>query len=371
MFTRVARSLLLVAALTAALAAPAFAEGDDPGLGRGLGQVTALGEASFTVVTRAGVSHTLLVDDQTTFETRSGEPQSFADVLVGDWLAGTYDRNEEGALLARRVIILGEELPQIDVRAAGEIAAVDLASSAFALHTRQGEDLTFTTTDQTRFRIRGSEGGALGDLEVGMRAGVVAEGEDDGTLVALVVVAVDPQDRPEVVRFAGEITGVVPGQGTLSLHTRGGEDVTFQTNERTRFRSRDGSIESIHDLRQGMVALVGAVEGDDGALLALVVAAGDRDDLPGGRGVDVRAAGRITSVGDNTFTLENLSGETMTFAVDGSTVFRSRDGSVHGIGDLVPGMRAVIGAKELGSGELRAVWVGAGRPPAAVESSGG
>jgi hypothetical protein len=155
------------------------------------------------------------------------------------------------------VIILGEELPQIDVRAAGEIAAMDLASSAFALHTRQGEDLTFTTTDQTRFRIRGSEGGALGDLEVGMRAGVVAEGEDDGTLVALVVVAVDPQDRPEVVRFAGEITGVVPGQGTLSLHTRGGEDVTFQTNERTRFRSRDGSIESIHDLRQGMVALVG------------------------------------------------------------------------------------------------------------------
>lgn len=40
---------------------------------------------------------------------------------------------------------------------------------------------------------------------------------------------------------------------------------------------------------------------------------------------------------------------------------RSRDGSVDGLEDLQEGMLAIVGARELGNGELRAQWVGVGR----------
>ncbi|TDI87022.1 MAG: hypothetical protein E2O74_00470, partial [Chloroflexi bacterium] len=88
-------------------------------------------------------------------------------------------------------------------------------------------------------------------------------------------------ERPEHgIRAAGEITGIVPGQGTFTLTSRQGEDFKFQTNDRTKFRSPNGSVEDIHDLKKGMKALVVATEQDDGTLLALMVAAGQPDDLP-------------------------------------------------------------------------------------------
>jgi hypothetical protein len=111
-----------------------------------------------------------------------------------------------------------------------------------------------------------------------------------------------------------------------------------------------------------MVAAVWAVREEDGDLAALLVAAGDREDLPGGHRVDLRVAGRITSVGSDSFTLEMLGGASKTFSVDGSTVFRSRGEEIDGIEDLEPGMRAVVGAQDLGDGGLTAVWVGVGLP---------
>jgi hypothetical protein len=91
-----------------------------------------------------------------------------------------------------------------------------------------------------------------------------------------------------------------------------------------------------------MVAAVAAVRGGDGALEARFVAVGERDDLPMRPNVDVRVAGRITSVEGSSFTVETLAGAEKMFSVDGSTVFRSRDGSVEGIEDLQPGMRAIV-----------------------------
>ncbi|MGH2621036.1 MAG: hypothetical protein ACRDHG_10770, partial [Anaerolineales bacterium] len=47
------------------------------------------------------------------------------------------------------------------------------------------------------------------------------------------------EEHPERNRFryAGEITGVVPGQGTFTLLTRAGEELEFQTSDRTHYRS--------------------------------------------------------------------------------------------------------------------------------------
>jgi hypothetical protein len=96
----------------------------------------------------------------------------------------------------------------------------------------------------------------------------------------------------------------------------------------------------------------------------LAVVAGRREDLPGGGEVDVRVAGRIVSVEGDSLTVLTLAGAEKTFSVDGSTVFRSRDGSVAGIDDLQPGQRAVVAARQVAEGEWMAVWVGVGRPAA-------
>ncbi|MEW6568780.1 MAG: DUF5666 domain-containing protein [Chloroflexota bacterium] len=363
MVAKLAKALWVILALSLGLAQPALAEGDSPngGLvdGRGLGQVTAIGASDFTVETRRGTTHTLLVDKKTTFEARDGTPRSFSDLEVGTWVAGSYERLSDGRLLARRVILLGDELPHLDVRAAGEVTAVDAAGGTFGLHTRGGEDLTFVVDGDTIFRSPDGSVSGLDDLQPGMLAAVGAR-DEDGALVAIVVVAGNRPERPPRQRAGGEITSVHPGAGEFSLHTREGADLTFGVSERTRFLSRDGSVNDIHDLHQGMLAVVVYVEREDGTLEALAVGAGNPEDRPQ---VDVRAAGRIRAVGSDTFSLETRSGETLTFTVDGSTVFRSRDGSVNGLEDLKEGMLAVVGARELGNGNLRAVWVGVGRAP--------
>ncbi|MEE8567620.1 MAG: DUF5666 domain-containing protein [Anaerolineales bacterium] len=160
--------------------------------------------------------------------------------------------------------------------------------------------------------------------------------------------------------FKGDITKVVPGQGSFTLKTQEGEVISFLTNDRTRFVSRDGSVTDIHDLKKGMIALVGAVEKEEGSLMAIFVAAADFPDRP----VDVRVGGQIIYLGERSFTIETRGGDRMTFSVDGSTRYRSRDGSVEGFDDLQVGMIAIVGAKELRNGELKAVWVGVGRSSA-------
>lgn len=160
-----------------------------------------------------------------------------------------------------------------------------------------------------------------------------------------------PADRPRLARYAGEISGVVPGQGTFTLTTRAGLELEFATNDRTRFRSRDGSVEDIHDLKKGMLAMVGALHTPDGSLLALIVAVGTPQDRPE---LDLRAVGEVVAVSTVGFTLQKRDGEQLSFSVNQDTKFK-------GIGDfeqLQVGMVAAVGAVESDDGWL-AVWVGA------------
>ena len=252
------------------------------------------------------------------------------------------------------------EKPPVDVRVRGEITSVEVGAGSFGLHTARGEDLVFLVNDQTRFFGPDGELGGLEDLEVGMVAGVAAK-QDDGSLLALRVAAGHKED---VLRVVGEITGVVPGQGTFTLEARDGASYEFQTGERTRFVSRDGSVEDIHDLKKGMHAAVAAVRRDDG-WFAVHVAVGEPKDRPA---VDVRAAGEILSVGSSIFTLHTRDDRTLVFQVNDETQFRSRDGSVNGFDDLEAGMRAIVAADEEG-GTLTALWVGVGKPRPEADSA--
>ena len=241
------------------------------------------------------------------------------------------------------------------VRAGGEITVVDTAASIFTLHTRKGEDLRFEVNDETRFHSRSGEVDGLEDLESGMMAIVAAEKLEDGSLLALHVAV---GSKGEHVRVSGVVSGVVPGQGTFTVETSEGEDWEFQTGDRTRFRSRDGSVQDIHDLKKGMHVVVAAIQGEDGKWLALLVAAGNPEDRPRD---GERLVGEIVGLGDDSFTLEKSDGATVTIFIVESTVFKSRDGSIDSFDDLEIGMMAAVGAREE-DGHLVAVWVGAAKP---------
>jgi hypothetical protein len=284
---KLTKTLLLVAALSLVLVAPASAQAEDLRPCRGIGQVTGIGVSDFSIGTRQGGTYTLTVDEETSFEDRQGNHPSLAEMQVGGWVAGTCERDAEGQLHARRVILLEGEPPRPAMRAAGEITAVDAEASTFSLRSRQGTDLTFCVTERTRFRSLGGAIGGLVDLQVAMRAFVLA------------------------------------------------------------------------------------VEGNDGCLEAIMVAARAADARPGRPVVNVRAVGRISDVGGGSFALVTRRGESVAFTVDGSTVFRSLDGSVSGLGDLRSGMIAVVGAREQGDGSLLAVWVGVSRAPAESGSGSG
>ena len=249
-----------------------------------------------------------------------------------------------------------EDTPPNALFARGEITAVDPAGSTFSVQTLRGEDLTFQVTEETHFASPNGEVDELEDLHAGLLAAVAAEKQSDGSLLARRVGVARKEDR---LRVAGEITGVVPGRGTFTLESREGEAYTFQTNDRTRFVSRDGSVKDIHDLKKGMHAVVGAVK-VEGEWLALHVAVGNPEDRPR---PDVRLMGRIVGLGDSSLTVEKRNGETVVVAVTEATKIKSRGGAIDSFDDLKLGMPVAIAAQEA-NGNLTALWIAVGRPPA-------
>ncbi len=177
-------------------------------------------------------------------------------------------------------------------------------------------------------------------------------------LPAAVFAQEEAPERPEGrMRAAGEITGVVPGQGTFTILTRNGDEIEFQTNENTKFRSPNGSVEDIHDLKKGMKAFVAAAEQDDGTLIALMVAAGNMKDRPNRPELDVKVGGEVTAVGASSLTIQTREGESISFSVNDSTHFKG----ISALDELEVGMKAAVGANETDDG-LLALFVGARNP---------
>ncbi len=231
--------------------------------------------------------------------------------------------------------------------ARGEIRAVDLAGSTFDLWLPNDETVTIAVNDQTRFngQVR-----SLADLEPGMQAGVVARFQPDGPPLALLVVV--PPVRPKLTRYAGEISAVDLEDSLLTLETRHAGAITFAVLDSTRFF---GEANSLRDLEIGAPALVVAYTDEDGRLVAGAVGVRAKQQVK-------RFAGEITSVQveAGNFEMQTLKGEAVTLGVDAETQFRGADQDIAGLGDLQPGMRAVVGAILLDDGTLlaRAVVVG-------------
>ena len=366
MFTKWTRIILVTAALTLGLVGVAYAEGDAPdNQARIVGVILNVDFPgnTFAVRTLSGTDVHVHVTGNTEYRSRNGSIQGFEDLVVDMRTIVVGQERGDGTINASVVFAATpEELPDI-MRLKGEVGSV--GDQFFTLLTDDGRNLTINVVERTRFRSRNGEVTTLGDLEPGMTALVAAVDTEDNGIVALVVAAGTPGGdiRDRIFRTTGEITGVVPGQETFTVQSNEGESITFVTGERTRFRSRDGSVTGIHDLKRGMLTMVGAIKMEDGTNQALVVLAGNPEDRPERPNV-VSASGKIISLGGNSLTIETRSGEQKSFSVDGSTKYKSRDGSVNGFGDLDVGMNAIVVGRDLGNGELLAVVVGAGKAPA-------
>lgn len=242
-------------------------------------------------------------------------------------------------------------VPTRGFRHAGVVLDVDLVDNAFVIESRLGYNYTISVDENTRWKSRGGLVTGLSDLQPGMTT--LAFGRfhrDEGVWVARVVFVGQGEFRSGP-RALGDVTSV--GSDSFTIQARSGDELTFQVNDETKFFGGGGTIQSLDDLEVGMIVAVKYEESSDGSLLAKVVAA----DLPPilfGRG----AAGDVTAVGSDSFTILNLSGEEMTFAVNDETRFLSRGGVIQSLADLEVGMKVGVRYQIMDGGDLLAKIVG-------------
>jgi hypothetical protein len=313
-----------------------------------LGQVTLIGKAEFTVKTKDGTEQTFTVDDSTRYRSKDKAELTFADLKTGQWVAVVTGRGQGASNLARFVVTLPEGLDPTQFEGArGKVSAVNPAASQFTLENQQGEKTVVTVDAETVYR---GEASSLADLQEGMLAGVISKEMAGDGLVARIVRAGDPIG----VHF-GEISEVNTSAGTITLKTqRTSQELTVSVDESTRFRSKSNEIAGLRDLKTGMVAMVvtktpAGEEQTDAPLKAVLVAAGDKSDLPK---ADLRVGGRVVSLDQNAFTIEDRDGKQYTFQTTGDTRIRGRE--INSFADLKTGMLALVGAKDLGNGPYQA-----------------
>lgn len=264
--------------------------------------------------------------------------------------------------LSAGVAYAADDPPPGGLRVVGKVTSIDPGTESFTLEALRKGELTVHVSSATKFRSRDGDIHGLGDLEVGMPVVVAGTPVGDGELQADVVTVGKPGERPGRFRLRGEITGISLSDGVFTLKTPSGEEVHVRVSERTRFFSRDDSIHGIEDLEVGMFALAQGVKGPEGQLNALRVAAGSPEDRP-----DIRSLGVVTAVGEGSFTLESRQGRSLTFEVDESTRYRSRDGSVTSFDDLEVGMHVAVFGDKVSEGTYKAIVIGVGLPKGAPE----
>ncbi len=366
MVGKIAKAVLLVLILSSVLAAGVFAEEEinTPKV-RVVGEITGvnLDENTFVMNTRQGEDLRFLVVERTKYRSPDGSIHGLEDLSPGMKALVVAIRHPERGLVALTVAAGDpDNLPET-FRVSGKVNGVDLLTSTFSLLTDSGDTQRFKVIDRTRFKSRDGSVKGIQDLEIGLPITVIAIKTEEGLPIAVLVVAGTQQNELKRFEILGEITNVVPGQDKFDLLNRAGEAISITVSDRTRFRSRDGSIQDIHDLKAGMQAFVAGVVSEDGFHHALLVAAGDpTDDKPRPPEFDVRAAGRITAIGDRSFTIQTRNQGSLTFVVDESTVYKSREGKIDSFDDLEVGMNVGVGGVRQDEGLLKAVIVGIGQP---------
>lgn len=147
-----------------------------------------------------GTVLTFFVNENTSYK---GQVEGVRDLQEGMRAGVGGYKDQEGNLIAR-VVAAGNpqnERPEL-IRAQGTIKTVSPGAGKFQLEKSDGSVVTVYVDAQTSYR---GQVDGFADLEKGMRAGFAGYIDQDGKIIARVVVAGYPRaDRPEVERPARE-----------------------------------------------------------------------------------------------------------------------------------------------------------------------
>ena len=187
---------------------------------RVLGQVDKIniGQSTFDLTTRKGDALTFSVDDSTKF---AGSISELKDLEKGMPVGVVAVKQEDGTLLAKLVADEKPAPPKFG-RKSGAITAI--GDSSLTITTRQGETLTVSITENTRFGSRDGSITGLNDLALEDVVVVIYKQTNDETPDATGVMYVD-EAALNLERTHGEVQSA--GGSHITLNTSAGEKVTF------------------------------------------------------------------------------------------------------------------------------------------------
>ena len=136
-----------------------------------------MGLDSFTVRGPRGAEFEVAVTGSTVYYTNEGAPAAFSDIQVGARVMGAVERDADGNLTARLVIIFP---PRTRYVGGGVIAGVDAEEQSFTMVTLRGRVWEFYVDDATLITGRDGQALTFSDLKQGARTLVHAELRSDG-----------------------------------------------------------------------------------------------------------------------------------------------------------------------------------------------
>ncbi|MGB3906489.1 MAG: DUF5666 domain-containing protein [Anaerolineae bacterium] len=205
----------------------------------------------------------------------------------------------------------------------GQVTAIE--GDAILVTTPSGEECRVITDQETRFHIPGVSAPTITDVDVGDYIGARGERNEDGDLLATVVVVVPAEYAHHRNIVRGEVLAIE--DRTLTVRTTLGERLVI-TGEETRFRIPGIEEPSIEDLAVGDPVLALGRPDEIGNLLARVVAVVSGPQL---RRHTLR--GLITGIDEDTLNLATR-GREVRVETSEDTIFRIPGVEDPGIDDL-------------------------------------
>lgn len=226
-------------------------------------------------------------------------------------------------LLCSLTAVAWAEEPGEEVGLRGQVLATE--ANALVVRTVSGEECRVITDEETRFRIPGVPSPNIDDIDAGDYIGARGSRNEDGDLLAavLVVVPAELAHHRNIVR--GEVLAIEGA--TLTVRTGLGERLVI-TDEETRFRIPGTEEPSIEDISVGDPILALGRPDEHGNLLARVVAVVSGPQL---RRHTLR--GVITSIEHDAFGLATRA-RVVRVATSEDTIFRFPGVEDPGLDDL-------------------------------------
>jgi len=207
----------------------------------------------------------------------------------------------------------------------GQVAAIE--GDTLLVTTPSGTQQRVVTGEATRFRIGGARDPSLEDIDVGDYVGAWGERNEDGDLVASVVIVVPAELAQRRFVVQGQVLAI---EGlTIAVDTGQGERLVV-TDESTRFVIPGVEEPGIENVSVGDPVLALGKPDDEGNLMARVVAV-----ITPGQVRQHTIRGLITDIEGDTLNVLTRRGEIRVLTSD-DTVFRIPGVEDPGIDDLNP-----------------------------------